>query len=236
MSTVLNMKANMKTNMKVRAKAAAKPNPAPLLVILDNGHGRNTPGKRSPVWGDMAQLMEWEFNRSIVERVALSLGRLKVDCTLLVPEDEDISITERIKRTNSLARGAKEEGRQAVLVSVHANASPDALNPGRGWECWTSKGNTRSDQLASMFYGAAGVYLGRYPLRKDMADGDADKETDAFSLLSRTICPAVLTENLFMDNPDECRFILSEQGRNLITRVHVEGVVEYNRQFGTNHI
>ena len=223
-------------NVKAKAKAAAKPNPAPLQVILDNGHGRETPGKRSPAWYGMEQLMEWEFNRSSVERVAMSLGRLKVACTLLVPEDEDISITERIKRTNTLARGAKAPGQQAILISVHANASPDPERPGRGWECWTSKGNTKSDKLAEMFYQEASRYLGRYPLRKDMADGDADKETNAFSLLSKTICPAVLTENLFMDNHDECEFLLSEQGKNLITRVHVEGVVEYNRQFGTNHI
>jgi len=45
-------------NVKAKAKAAAKPNPAPLLVILDNGHGRETPGKRSPAWYGMEQLME----------------------------------------------------------------------------------------------------------------------------------------------------------------------------------
>ena len=31
----------------------------PLTVILDNGHGKDTPGKRSPVWTDGAQLFEW---------------------------------------------------------------------------------------------------------------------------------------------------------------------------------
>ncbi|WP_221762980.1 N-acetylmuramoyl-L-alanine amidase [Chlorobium phaeovibrioides] len=216
--------------------AAAKPKPLPLQVILDNGHGRETPGKRSPAWYDMAQLMEWEFNRSIVQRVAESLSQLTMQCNILVPEEEDISITERIKRTNTLARQAREEGRKALLISIHANASPNQMNPGHGWECWTSKGGTQSDQLATMLYNAAGRYLGRYTLRKDMADGDPDKETNAFSLLSRTICPAVLTENLFMDNHDECEFLLSEQGRDLIAHTHTKAIIDYNRQFGTNHI
>lgn len=29
-----------------------------MLVVLDNGHGNNTPGKRSPVWDDGTQLYE----------------------------------------------------------------------------------------------------------------------------------------------------------------------------------
>ena len=43
------------------------------IVILDNGHGEETAGKRSPVWGDGSQLFEWEFNRDIVRRIAAML-------------------------------------------------------------------------------------------------------------------------------------------------------------------
>jgi N-acetylmuramoyl-L-alanine amidase len=86
-----------------------------------------------------------------------------------------------------------------------------------------------------MLYREAGMYLARYPARTDRRDGDPDKETDRFSLLSKTICPAVLTENLFMDNHDECRFLASEEGRDLIARVHFEALVEYDREFTINH-
>ena len=34
-----------------------------ITILLDNGHGCDTPGKRSPVWPDGRQLLEWEFNR-----------------------------------------------------------------------------------------------------------------------------------------------------------------------------
>ena len=40
-----------------------------MKVLIDNGHGVDTKGKRSPVWPDGRQLFEWEFNRDIAKRV-----------------------------------------------------------------------------------------------------------------------------------------------------------------------
>lgn len=31
------------------------------IVLLDNGHGKETSGKRSPLWKDGSQLFEWEY-------------------------------------------------------------------------------------------------------------------------------------------------------------------------------
>ena len=42
-----------------------------VKILLDNGHGYDTPGKRSPIWPDGSQLFEWEFNRDIVSRYLL---------------------------------------------------------------------------------------------------------------------------------------------------------------------
>ncbi len=39
-------------------------------VLLDNGHGIDTPGKRSPVFADGTQLFEYEFNRDIVSKIS----------------------------------------------------------------------------------------------------------------------------------------------------------------------
>lgn len=35
-----------------------------MKILIDNGHGRATAGKRSPVWPDGKQLFEYEFNRA----------------------------------------------------------------------------------------------------------------------------------------------------------------------------
>ena len=40
-----------------------------MKVLLDNGHGENTPGKRSPKWSDGSQLFEWEYAREIAKGV-----------------------------------------------------------------------------------------------------------------------------------------------------------------------
>lgn len=34
----------------------------------------------------------------------------------------------------------------------------------------------------------------------------------------------MLSESLYMDNLDDCRFLLSEEGRRAIVRLHVEGI------------
>ena len=37
----------------------------PITIILDAGHGRETPGKRSPKTTDGKQLLEWELTKKI---------------------------------------------------------------------------------------------------------------------------------------------------------------------------
>lgn len=189
-------------------------------VILDAGHGVETPGKRSPIWKDGTQLLEYEFNRDIVRRIAEHLDRTKVPYVIISPEQEDISLRERVARANEIYSRDKS----AFLVSVHANAGG-----GTGWEVFTSVGETESDKLASLFYEKAEKYLsGICPIRKCMADGDPDKE-EQFYILRKTACPAVLTENLFMDTEKDCRFIMSEAGRHHIAMIHVDAILNINQ-------
>ena len=45
-----------------------------MKVLLDNGHGENTPGKRSPKWSDGSQLFEWEYAREIAKKEGILVG------------------------------------------------------------------------------------------------------------------------------------------------------------------
>jgi N-acetylmuramoyl-L-alanine amidase len=184
-------------------------------IILDNGHGCNTPGKQSPIWSDGSQLLEWEFNRDIVRRTAALLQLNRVRPVILVPEDRDIPLAVRIARVNRLP-GLKE----SLLVSIHGNAGG-----GTGWEIFTSPGQTRSDIAASVFFAQAKELLGNtFSLRSDTTDGDPDKEAE-FGMLMHTHCPAVLTENLFMDTETDCRFMMSAVGRQLIAMIHANSIL-----------
>jgi N-acetylmuramoyl-L-alanine amidase len=186
-----------------------------MICILDNGHGENTTGKRSPVLADGKQLFEYEFNRDIVQRIFAALGRFGINRHILVPEYTDISLAERCRRANEIY--AKDK--TAFLLSIHANAGG-----GTGWECYTSKGKTKSDGMATIFYEQAEKTFGKeWKIRKDLSDGDPDKEEN-FYILKNTACPTVLTENFFMDTERDCRFIMGEAGRQAVADVHVAAV------------
>lgn len=188
-----------------------------MKVLLDNGHGQETPGKRSPVWPDGSQLHEYEFNRDIARRVYTALTARGVDCELIVSEICDLSLSARAQRVNKIARAVGPN--DCLLVSIHANAGG-----GTGWEAWTSIGQTGADHYAAIFYEEAARAFPEKRIRKDMTDGDPDKEAN-FYILKHTSCPAVLTENFFMDTRDDCTLILSEQGRQRVAAMHVAAIV-----------
>lgn len=187
------------------------------IVILDNGHGKETAGKRSPVWADGSQLFEYEFNRDIVRRIAEKLEAENIPYRILVPEENDIGLSERARRANAIA---KENGGKAYVLSIHANAGG-----GTGWEVWTSPGQTAADKIATVFFEEAGREFtpDGWRTRSDYSDGDPDKEAN-FYILTKTTCPAILTENFFMDTEKDCRFIMSEDGRERIANMHVAAI------------
>lgn len=183
------------------------------VIILDNGHGIETPGKKSPVWADGSQLYEWEFNRVIVRKIANMLCREGIKFKILVQEETDITLQERCQRANEISN---RNGGNAVLFSVHGNAGG-----GTGWECFTSIGDTLSDEIATELCKQAEKEFSPegWKMRFDYTDGDPDKESQ-FYILKHTVCPAVLSENFFMDTEKDCRLMLSEAGRERIAKIH----------------
>lgn len=189
------------------------------VIILDNGHGRETAGKCSPD----GRLLEYAYTREIVRGIAEKLWNKGLDASILVPEQKDISLKERVSRANKLYQ---EAGSRAILISVHVNAAGqgDEWLSAKGWEAWTSVGDTKADELASCLYEAA--EKAGLKMRKDETDGDPDKEGNLY-ILKHTICPAVLTENLFQDNKEDVDFLLSKKGKETIIDLHVKGILKY---------
>ena len=185
------------------------------LVILDAGHGIETAGKRSPVWGDGKQLFEYEFNRDIIARIALELDKENIPYVVLVPGSNDVPLGERCRMANKIHQ---ENDKNTYILSIHANAGG-----GTGWECFTSVGETKSDAIATVLCEQAKkTFIGKR-MRFDNTDGDPDKESQ-FYVLRKTQCPAVLTENFFMDTEDDCRYIMSEEGKATVAQMHVEAI------------
>ena len=68
------------------------------VILLDAGHGKDTPGKRSPD----SSLMEWKYNREIAKRVQKILLSYGIDTRLVVEDDWDMSLKQRYLRVNKI--------------------------------------------------------------------------------------------------------------------------------------
>ena len=204
-------------------------NTSKYLWIFENGHGGiidgvyQTPGKRSPIWSDGTQLFEGEFNRSIVKRLIKLCEKANIDYVNLIDTNVDVSLAERTSKANEIYRNTNKP---CIYVSIHANGfSEESAN---GWEVFTSRGETKSDEIAQVLFEKAQAEFPTYKMRKDYRDGDADKEAN-FYVLRNTAMPAILSENFFMTNEKECRLIMSEEGRDRIAKIHFEMIQEIEK-------
>lgn len=222
----------MKKN-KVYVSNGGELNPATItetkfVVLLDNGHAKSTPGKRSPKFEDGSQFFEYEFARDVVARIAKKLEAENILYKIVTPEvDYDVPLSTRANRVNRYCQKFGKD--RCILISVHANAAGngDKWMSARGWSVWTTIGKTKSDEYADVFYKKAKELLPKYgmTLRQDLTDCDYDFESN-FTIIKKSQCPAVLTENLFQDNKIDCEFLKSDIGRDVIADIHVNAIKE----------
>lgn len=195
-----------------------------MKILIDAGHGIDTPGKRSP---DGA-FREYLWNREIADLVLEDLAIDGYDASLVVTETNDIALKTRVNRVNAVCNDLGAGN--VILVSIHANAAgngKDWMNA-TGWSCYTTRGKTKSDVLAECLYDAFERAFPDRKIRKDMQDGDRDREED-FYIIQKTKCPAVLIENFFYDNKEECHWLLQEAVKVRIAMAIEDGVKQYVR-------
>ena len=193
-----------------------------MKILIDPGHGIDTPGKRSPD----GLFREYLWNRQVADLILEGLVSAGVDASLVVTETNDVTLRNRVNRVNTICNrlGASN----VLLVSIHANAAGNgsAWMNAKGWSCYTSKGKTKSDQVAECLYDAFEEEFQDRKIRKDMSDGDRDWEEN-FYVLQKSKCPAVLLENFFYDNREECAWMLQEETKRRIAHAAVKGIIKY---------
>lgn len=199
-----------------------------MICLIDNGHGKETPGKCSPD----GKFREYAYTREIVAKVIAELRKQGYNAIALVPEETDIALAERVRRVNSYCN--KFGAANVVLVSVHCNASGNGSEwrTARGWSAYTSAGETKADKLAAMMYQEAEKNFVGHRLRTDNSDGDPDWE-EGFYILRKSKCAAVLSENFFQDNEADVAYMNSAAGRQAIIRTHVDALIRYVNEYGT---
>lgn len=187
------------------------------LILLDSGHGQETKGKQSPD----GNLKEYAYTREIVKRIYDSLLNLGYNPHILVPEKEDIPLNNRVKRANSLCKNQK-----AILISVHCNASSsdNKWHSANGWSVFISQNaSSNSKRLADCLK----KYAEDSKLKIRLQYSNKSYWVQSLAICRDTNCPAVLTENLFQDNKKDVEFLLSENGKKIITDLHVNGIIDF---------
>lgn len=196
-----------------------------MKIILGTAHLKSTPGKCSPD----GKLLEYKYSREIVDELKVKLESMGYEVYVDIPEDDikglnsSQELVKRVKFVNDLCSKYN-----CLYVSIHVNAagSDGKWHTATGWEAYTTVGKTNSDTLATFLYKRAEQNLTGKKIRTDYSDGDPDKESN-FYVIKNANCPAVLTENFFMDNKEDVEYLLSDLGRHQIIRTHLEGIIDY---------
>ncbi len=213
-------------------EAVRPPQPLPIrqpryMWCLDNGHGKLSQGKRSPLFDDgQTRLFEYEFNRDVVQRIAQRLQEEGVAFFEVMPEVEQVgnALEERVRRANELVTDLSK-----LFVSVHANAAPAAspeawCDPAiSGIETWFYHNSAKGKKLAAIFQrhlvratGWKNRHIKSQPQRQ-------------FYVLKKTHMPAILTENGFYNNKQQARELIKDEVRQKIAEAHVQAILEVER-------
>jgi N-acetylmuramoyl-L-alanine amidase len=191
-----------------------------MVILIDNGHGSNTGGKCSPD----GKLREYAWARDIAKRIEAALKMKGYEVKRIVPEETDIPLSVRCRRVNAVCKdkGAKN----CLLISIHINAakSDGKWHDASGWTGWIApNASANSKRLAQTLYKEAE----KHNLKGNRFVPPCKYFIGNFAIVRDTNCPAVLTENLFQDNRDEVAYLMSEQGKQTIVQLHVDGIVNY---------
>lgn len=193
---------------------------AKYLIALDDGHGMETAGKRTPPILELGGrvIRENEFNRAVVGFLDSELKRCGFDTLLVAPTDKDTSLSERVKLANDKKADA--------YISIHYNAYDgkfDDYDP-EGLSVHIYTNTTKSEPLAKAIH----KYLKQGTKQKDRGIVRSN-----FHVLRETKMPAVLTENGFMDNKREALLMVDVDFQKEVAREHAMGICEY---FGVKYV
>lgn len=180
------------------------------LIALDDGHGIDTPGKRTPSFPDGSVMKENEFNRRVVALFDIELKRCGFRTLLVAPTDEDTPLKTRVQRAN--------DAQADFYLSVHANASGSTWSNAEGIETYagTSDASKRAAHI-----------LHRYLIQGTNLKNRGVKDGSWLYIAKHTNMPTVLVECGFMNNRREAELLLSDAYRKECAVELAKGLCEY---------
>jgi N-acetylmuramoyl-L-alanine amidase len=177
-----------------------------MKIMLDAGHGYNTPGKRSP-----DGFREYEFTRAVANYAKKLLDTYKDVTVYFAHSDErDIPLNERTDMANRL--------KVDIFVSIHANAFGSTWNDANGIETFVYV--TKPPIAYALAQKIQRNLITSTGLR------NRGVKTADFHVLRETNMDAVLVECGFYTNQEELKLIRSEAYRTKCAEAIVKGLVD----------
>ena len=190
-----------------------------MKVILGTAHGSNVSGKCSPD----KSIIEYQWSREMCLMIKERLDELGIDCVIDILEPYEKSLNYRAQLVNKIVRESNDD---CIYISVHLNAAGGGSkwHNATGWTVYVyNKCSEKSKALALSLFDVA--------QEKDLFGNRCLPATGYYTanlcVLRETICPAILTENLFQDNKKEVEYLLSDEGKENICDLHVQGILNY---------
>lgn len=204
------------------------------IIVLGTAHRMREPGKESPD----KRLKECKYSREICDEVAVKLKsygcKVQIDYEPLdlpktmqspsVKQERNNELAMRVNYVNEICR--QKDSKNVLYVSIHVNAigTDCKWHDANGWQvCVSNNASQNSKKLAGYMCDSAK----QYGLKVRQPSATQKYWPQSLYVLNNTKCPAVLTENLFQDNKKDVDFLLSDEGRHAIARLHVEGILKY---------
>ncbi len=183
-----------------------------IKISIDDGHGAETPGKRTPKFADGSIMKENEFNKVVAGYLEIALKRCGFSVVQTAPENNDVPLSVRATRAN--------HANSDLHISVHANAFGNSWNNANGIEtfvCSMKDKNTlqAAKSIQNEMVKATGLH------------GRSVKENPNLYILNSTKMPAVLVECGFMTNKKEAELLRSDSYRRTIAEAICKGVCVY---------
>jgi N-acetylmuramoyl-L-alanine amidase len=197
-------------------------------VILDPGHGGQDKGAVG------RYEVEKNFSLDVARRVRNELQKSGVNVLMTRNSDVFVELHDRAAIAN-----AKQN---AIFVSLHFNASPNAYAEGLEIFCITPRGSpsTEYDELLvrdmvqeygndnelQSFTLANAIY---HSLHGSLKMTDRGVKRARFAVLRLSKLPSVLVEGGFLSNPNDARRIATKDWRDTYAKAIATGILEYRK-------
>ena len=180
-------------------------------IYFDAGHGKYTPGKRSP--SGKFEEREWFFNDEVARAFEARMKQYN-NVTLVRTDDRTGEKDILLKNRTDLANNAKAD----LYISFHHNAYLSKWGSHGGTETFYYKGSSEGKKLAQLVQNAM---LKAYGLR------DRGLKTDDLHITRETNMVAVLTEGGFMDSDIDIKKLRDKKVLQKAGQMIADAVAEY---------